>query len=96
MASVAAVEVAPSNKGGNVHTMDIPAITLFHELWMGDDFEVVNDPELEGVLFTKIRHDQARRHSEESRDLRGQGFGHVDDSIVTVKQSVIVRFVPKK
>ena len=87
------IDVKPNNQPG-VMSSDVPAITLFNELWIGDRFEVMNDPALAGVTFTKIRHDQARRHSAESQELRSQGFGYIDDPIVNVAQSVIVRFIP--
>lgn len=87
------IDVKPHNQPG-LMASDVPAVTLFNELWIGDRFEVLNDAALAGVTFTKTRHDQARRHSTESQELRSQGFGYIDDPIVNVAQSVIVRFIP--
>lgn len=65
---------------------------LFNDLWAGDRFRIVGDTS--GVVYTKIKHDQARRHSAESIALGEQGYGHLDDSVVAMKQTTIVQFIP--
>lgn len=65
---------------------------LFNDLWTGDRFVIVGDAS--GEVYTKIRHDAARRHSRESIALGEQGYGHLDDSVVAMSQHAIVRFVP--
>lgn len=67
---------------------------LFNDLWLGDRFKILNKPELSDVVFTKTKHDQARRHSVESIELGEQGYGYLDDSIVAIAQNTIVWFVP--
>lgn len=69
---------------------------LFNDLWIGDRFKVLNDLALKDVIFTKTKHDQARRHSAESIALGEHGYGYLDDSIVSVKQNTIVMFMPIK
>lgn len=88
------VNEATTGPKANVHVLDQVTPALFNDLWLGDRFEIMNDPALEGVIFTKTKHDQARRHSTESRKLRSEGLGYIDDPIVSVPQNTIVRFIP--
>lgn len=86
------VSKQPEYRPGMNHMASEPI--LFNELWLGDRFKIINKPELADVVFTKTKHDQARRHSHESIELGEKGYGYLDDSIVAVTQNTIVVFLP--
>lgn len=94
---MAKAEAAPANKS----KISIEAVLtstehpmLFADLWLGDTFIVLDDPRGDDLVYTKTRHDQAREHSSESRKLKAEGAGFIQDAVITIKPNTIVRFIP--
>lgn len=61
---------------------------IFSDLWLGDRFTV------RGTLWTKLAHDLARRHSEESIALDAGGHGYMGDTVCSFASDDQVEFVP--
>lgn len=94
IANISDVNSKTTGQPSHIQPLDQVTPALFNDLWLGDRFEILNDPSVAGDIFTKTRHDQARKHSKESRKLRAEGLGYIDDPIVSVAQNRIVRFIP--
>lgn len=60
----------------------------FDDLWIGDRF-VSGE-----TLWTKIDHDTARQHSEQSIALGELGHGYIGDMICSFEYEDEVRFLP--
>lgn len=61
---------------------------IFSELHPGDRFVAYKN------LYTKLDHQKARKHSQESSDLLDKGYGYIGDPIVSFDPNEQVRFVP--
>lgn len=61
----------------------------FSKLWVGDRFE-----QGDGIVWTKISRDTARRHGLESVALRERGYGYIGDALCSFEEIDPVFFLP--
>lgn len=69
-------------------------VVTFDDLWLGDRFQPLYAVGTKYPVYTKIRHDQARCHSPESRAMKKSGWGYLGDPIVSVETNEKVKFLP--
>jgi len=71
-------------------------IVRFSDLWLGDRFQRLDAARspYQGEVWTKLGHDNARRHGPEEIRWGGKGYGYIGSASCSFEPDDFVKFIP--